>query len=61
MATLPGVGSAVMVRKEVCILTNNHVIAAAATAGTIDVLFSDGHSSVVELVGRDPKSDLAVL
>lgn len=56
-----GVGSGVIVRKEGYIMTNNHVIAAAANGGTIDVLFSDGHSSEVELVGRDPKSDLAVL
>ncbi|WP_104110839.1 MULTISPECIES: S1C family serine protease [unclassified Arthrobacter] len=56
-----GVGSGVIVRKEGYIMTNNHVIAAAANGGTIDVLFSDGHSAEVELVGRDPKSDLAVL
>lgn len=56
-----GVGSGVIVRKEGYIMTNNHVIAAAANGGTIDVLFSDGRSSEVELVGRDPKSDLAVL
>lgn len=56
-----GVGSGVIVRKEGYIMTNNHVIAAAADGGTIDVLFSDGNSSEVELVGRDPKSDLAVL
>lgn len=56
-----GVGSGVIVRPEGYIMTNNHVIAAAAEGGTIDVLFSDGKSSEVELVGRDPKSDLAVL
>ena len=42
-------------------MTNNHVIADAADAGTIDVRFSDGHSTEAKLVGRDPKSDLAVL
>ena len=47
-------GSGVSVRKEGYIMTNNHVIAAAANGGTIDVLFSDGRSSEVELVGRDP-------
>ncbi|MGP9501611.1 S1C family serine protease [Specibacter sp. AOP5-B1-6] len=56
-----GVGSGVIVRPEGYIMTNNHVIAAAADGGTIDVLFSDGKSSEAELVGRDPKSDLAVL
>ena len=56
-----GIGSGVIVRKEGYIMTNNHVISAAADGGTIDVLFSDGTSAEVELVGRDPKSDLAVL
>lgn len=56
-----GVGSGVIVRKEGYILTNNHVISAAADGGTIEVLFSDGNRAEVELVGRDPKSDLAVL
>lgn len=56
-----GVGSGVIVRKEGYIMTNNHVIAAAADSGIIDVRFSDGNSAQAELVGRDPKSDLAVL
>ncbi|MHA7268469.1 S1C family serine protease [Arthrobacter sp. HLT1-20] len=56
-----GVGSGVIVRKEGYIMTNNHVISPAANGGTIEVLFSDGTSSEAELVGRDPKSDLAVL
>lgn len=56
-----GVGSGVIVREAGYIMTNNHVIAAAADGGTIDVRFSDGHSSEATLVGRDPKSDLAVL
>ncbi len=56
-----GVGSGVVVRQEGYIMTNNHVIADAADAGTIDVRFSDGHSTEAKLVGRDPKSDLAVL
>lgn len=55
-----GVGSGVIVRPDGHIITNNHVISAAATAGTIDVVFSDGRSVEAKLVGRDPKSDLAV-
>lgn len=55
------VGSGVIVCKEGYILTNNRVIVAAVDGGTIDVVFSDGSSSEVALVGRDPKSDLAVL
>ncbi len=56
-----GVGSGEIIRSNGYIVTNNHVISAAATGGTIDVLFSNGVSSRAELVGRDPKSDLAVL
>ncbi|ALE04446.1 hypothetical protein AL755_01830 (plasmid) [Arthrobacter sp. ERGS1:01] len=56
-----GVGSGVILRPDGHILTNNHVISAAANGGQIDVVFSDGHSATAQLVGRDPKSDLAVL
>lgn len=43
------------------ILTNNHVIADAATGATLAVRFSDGHELPAELTGRDPKTDLAVI
>jgi putative serine protease PepD len=56
-----GVGSGVILRSDGHILTNNHVISAAATSGRIDVVFSDGRGAQAQLVGRDPKSDLAVL
>jgi putative serine protease PepD len=42
-------------------LTNNHVIAAAATSGTIEVLYSSGQSEPATLVGRDARADLAVI
>jgi len=56
-----GVGSGVIVRSDGHIMTNNHVISAAASGGTIEVLFSDGNSARAQLVGRDPLADIAVL
>ncbi|WP_062008769.1 MULTISPECIES: S1C family serine protease [Arthrobacter] len=50
-----------IVRPEGYLITNNHAISAASTAGTIDIVFSDGRSVEAKLVGRDPESDLAVL
>jgi putative serine protease PepD len=56
-----GVGSGEIIRKNGYILTNNHVISAAADGGTITVTFADGHQEQAALVGRDIASDLAVL
>jgi putative serine protease PepD len=56
-----GVGSGEIVRNSGYIVTNNHVISAAATGGTIEVRYSSGVSVPAKLVGRDPRSDLAVL
>lgn len=56
-----GVGSGVVIRRNGYIITNNHVISAAANGGTIDVLFNSGQHVAATLVGRDPRSDLAVL
>lgn len=56
-----GVGSGVIVRADGHIMTNNHVISAAANGGSIEVLFSDGNSAPATLVGRDPLADIAVL
>ena len=43
------------------IVTNNHVIDAAATAGTITVEFSNGDQIDAKIVGRDKAYDVAVL
>ncbi len=46
------------------IVTNNHVISEAATNPSkfkISVVFNDGKEVPANLVGRDPKTDLAVL
>ncbi|QDZ16978.1 PDZ domain-containing protein [Humibacter ginsenosidimutans] len=56
-----GVGSGEIVRKDGYIVTNNHVISPAANGGLITVTFSNGHTERATLVGRDPRSDLAVL
>ena len=57
-----GTGSGEVIRSDGYILTNNHVISiAAGSGGSIEVLFSDGHTAPATIVGRDPQTDLAVL
>ncbi|MFI6983906.1 trypsin-like peptidase domain-containing protein [Embleya sp. NPDC050154] len=43
------------------ILTNNHVVEAGASGGTITVTFNDGQQTSATLVGRDTGYDLAVI
>ena len=59
--TSAGNGSGEIIRSSGEILTNNHVIAPAAQGGTIEVVFADGASTPATLVGRDPRTDLAVI
>lgn len=57
-------GSGVVVDGKGYIVTNNHVISEAATKPAdfqITVVFNDGKEVPANLVGRDPKTDLAVL
>ncbi|MGH3911269.1 MAG: S1C family serine protease, partial [Pseudonocardiaceae bacterium] len=58
-----GFGSGVMIDDGGYVLTNNHVVAPAATTpeATLDAVFSDGTRLPARIVGRDPKTDLAVL
>ncbi len=58
-----GTGSGVVVDPAGYVITNNHVVAPAAdTSGaTIDAVFHDGTRVQARIVGRDPKTDLAVL
>jgi putative serine protease PepD len=56
-----GTGSGEMIRSDGYILTNNHVIAAAANGGSVHVLFADGETASATIVGRDVLTDLAVL
>ena len=56
-----GSGSGVVLDTDGLILTNNHVVEAAASGGSLTVTFSDGTSTSAEIVGRDPGADLAVI
>ncbi|WP_219412895.1 trypsin-like peptidase domain-containing protein [Pseudonocardia nigra] len=58
-----GTGSGVVIDPDGYVLTNNHVIAPAAevNGGRIEAIFHDGTRSAAQVVGRDPKTDLAVI
>lgn len=59
-----GTGSGVVIDGAGYIVTNNHVISMAATDpdnATLRVVFSDGTRVPARIVGRDIKTDLAVL
>ena len=56
--SLTSVGSGFVIDSDGLIVTNNHVIDGA---DEILVIFSDGESLDAELVGTDPKTDVAVL
>jgi S1-C subfamily serine protease len=56
------IGSGVVIDRDGDVLTNNHVVAAAADGkGDIVVTFSNEATARAQIVGRDPTSDLAVL
>ena len=58
-----GSGSGIMIDPKGYVLTNNHVVSAAAGAqqATIEAIFHDGTRVPATIVGRDPKTDLAVV
>ena len=57
-----GTGSGEVIRSGGYVLTNNHVISvAAASGGSVQVLFADGQTAPATITGRDPQTDLAVL
>ncbi len=53
-----GGGSASVITVDGYLLTSAHVVAGASSA---EASFTDGSSTIAEIVGRDPLSDLAVL
>jgi putative serine protease PepD len=56
-----GEGSGIVLGADGLLLTNNHVVEAAAAGGRVVAMFQDGTSAPARIVGRDPSSDLAVL
>jgi serine protease Do len=53
-----GLGSGVIIDKDGYILTNNHVV---EDADNIRVALNDGREFTAKVVGRDPKTDIAIL
>ncbi|MBN9099555.1 MAG: trypsin-like peptidase domain-containing protein [Pseudonocardia sp.] len=58
-----GTGSGVVIDPSGYVLTNNHVVSSAvgADGATIEAVFQDGTRTPARIVGRDPKTDLAVV
>ncbi len=54
-------GSGIVLRSDGYIVTNNHVVAAAKTGGTVHVTFTDGRTVSATIVGTDATSDIAVI
>jgi putative serine protease PepD len=57
-------GSGIILKSNGYILTNNHVVAAAATGGTgssVSVVFNDSSTATARIVGTDATDDLAVI
>lgn len=53
-----GAGSGVIISKDGYILTNNHVVAGAQD---IEVRLEDGKKFTARLIGRDPKTEIAIV
>jgi len=53
-----GIGSGVITTKDGYILTNNHVVDGA---DEVKVALQDGREFTAKVIGRDPKSDIAVI
>jgi putative serine protease PepD len=54
-------GSGIVLSPDGLILTNNHVVEPAANGGDVAAVLQDGRSVPVEIVGRAPSFDLAVV
>jgi putative serine protease PepD len=54
-------GSGFVIDSSGHILTNNHVVSAAAQGGSIQVVTQQGRTATARLVGRSPAYDLAVV
>ncbi|MBB4968333.1 S1-C subfamily serine protease [Saccharothrix violaceirubra] len=62
-ANVAGVGSGVVIDGAGYILTNDHVVAPAVqdSSAKLTVVFIDGKRAIARVVGRDSKTDLAVI
>jgi serine protease Do len=56
--TVPSLGTGFVISEDGYIVTNNHVV---ADVDTIKVAFNDGFELEAEIVGRDPKTDIALI
>jgi putative serine protease PepD len=54
-------GSGIVLRSDGYILTNNHVVTAATSGGTVSVVLNDGSTTSARIVGTDQEDDLAVI
>jgi putative serine protease PepD len=54
-------GSGVVLSSDGYVLTNNHVVSAAANGGLVAVTFNDGSTVSAKIVGTDSLDDLAVI
>ncbi len=54
-------GSGVVLSKSGDIVTNNHVVSAAGSGGTVQVTLSNNATYPASIVGTDPSTDLAVI
>ncbi|MGI5214555.1 trypsin-like peptidase domain-containing protein [Plantactinospora sp. CA-290183] len=60
ISTGSGEGSGVVMTADGFVLTNNHVVA-SANGGEVQVTFADGKRAAANIIGTDPKTDLAVV
>jgi serine protease Do len=56
--TIPSLGTGFVISKDGYIVTNNHVV---DDVDTIKVAFNDGTELEASIVGRDPKTDIALI
>jgi putative serine protease PepD len=56
-----GTGSGCIIDRAGYILTNNHVVEAAANGGKVTIIYSNGNQAGARIVGRDSSYDLAVV
>jgi putative serine protease PepD len=60
-STVSDTGSGVVLRSDGFVLTNNHVVAAAESGGSVHLTLANGRTVPATIVGHDATDDLAVL